>query len=94
MLEQDSELLAADCKKFTDTGYYCQPDPQVPGDKQINQSDSGYHRLQIDVKGVPRYGRVWPALGKPKQILHYEYRLKPTFAQEPDKVTPLMEEAD
>ena len=53
MLKQDRKQLEKDCKKITDSVYYCQADAQAALDKLIRQSASSYHRLQADVKKSP-----------------------------------------
>jgi transposase len=93
LLKQDRKQLEADCKQATATAYYCYEDAQAAGEKLIRQSGTGYHRLQIDVAKVPKYGRGRPAAGKPRPILRYEYQLTATIMEAPDKVTPLREEA-
>ena len=93
MLKQDRKQLEADCKKVTDTVFYCRADAQAAADKLVRQSDASYHRARIDVEAVPKYGRGRPAAGKPRKVLRYEYRLMATVVEAPDKVDPLREEA-
>jgi transposase len=93
LLKQDRKQLDADCKKVTDTVYYCRADAQAAADRLIRQSDASYHHLQADVQEVPKYGRGRPAVGKPRKVLRYEYRVTTTVAEAPDKVAPLREEA-
>jgi len=93
MLKQDRKQLEKDCKKITDSVYYCQADAQAALDKLIRQSASSYHRLQADVEEIPKYGRGRPAAGKPRKVLRYEYRVTATVEEAPQKVQPLREEA-
>jgi transposase len=93
MLKQDRKKLDTDCKIVTDTVYYCRADAQAAADRLIRQSDASYHHLQADVQEMPQYGRGRPALGKPRKVLRYEYRVTTTVAEAPDKVAPLREEA-
>ena len=93
LLKQDRKQLDADCKKATDTVYYCRADAQAAADRLIRQSGASYHHLQSDVQEVPKYGRGRPALGKPRKVLRYEYRVTTTVAEAPGKVAPLREEA-
>jgi transposase len=93
LLQQDRKRLEADCKQATATAYFCRADAQVAGEKLIRKSGTGYHRLQVDVDKVPKYGRGRPAAGKPRPVLRYEYRLTATISEAPEKVSPLREEA-
>jgi transposase len=93
LLQQDRKRLEADCKQATATAYFCRADAQVAGEKLIRKSGTGYHRLQVDVEKVPKYGRGRPAAGKPRPVLRYEYRLTATISEAPEKVSPLREEA-
>jgi hypothetical protein len=93
MLKQDRKQLEADVKAATSTAYYCREDAETAGEKLIHKSRSGYHRLQIDVEKVAKYGRGRPAAGKPRKVLRYEYHLTATITEAPEKVTPLREEA-
>lgn len=93
LLKKDRKQLEADCKESTATAYFCREDAQVAGVKLIRKSDASYHRLQISVEKVPKYGRGRPAAGKPRPVLRYEYQLTATITQAPEKVAPLREEA-
>jgi transposase len=93
MLKQDRKQLDAGCKKITDTVFYCRADAQAAADKLIRQSDASYHRLRVNVEAVPKYARGRPAVGKPRKVLRYEYRVMASTAEAPDKVAPLREEA-
>ena len=93
MLKQDRKQIEADCKKVAGTVYYCRADAQAAADKLIRQSNNRYHDIQVDVQEVPKYGRGRPALGKPRKVSRYEYRLTATVLESPDKVDPLREEA-
>jgi transposase len=93
MLKKDRKQLEADVKAATSTAYYCREDAETAGEKLIHKSRSGYHRLQIDVEKVAKYGRGRPAAGKPRKVLRYEYHLTATITEAPEKVTPLREEA-
>lgn len=93
LLQQDRKRLEADCKQATATAYFCRADAQVAGEKLIRKSGAGYHRLQVDVEKVPKYGRGRPAAGKPRPVLRYEYRLTATITEAPEKVSPLRDEA-
>ena len=93
MLKQDRKQLEKDCKKITDSVYYCRPDAQAALDKLIRQSASSYHRLQAGVEKIPKYGRGRPAAGKTRKVLRYEYRVTATVEEAPQKVQPLREEA-
>jgi transposase len=93
VLKQDRKQLEADVKAATSTAYYCREDAETAGEKLVHKSRSGYHRLQIDVEKVPKYGRGRPAAGKPRKVLRYEYQLTATILEAPDKVNPLREEA-
>ena len=52
-----------------------------------------YHRLQIDVQKVPKYGRGRPAAGKPRPVQRHGYRLITAISEAADKASPLREEA-
>ncbi|WP_419660639.1 transposase, IS4-like [Desulfosarcina variabilis str. Montpellier] len=93
MLKQDRKKLDTDCKKVTDTVYYCRADAQAAADRLIRQSDPSYHHLQTDVQEMPKYGRGRPALDKPRKVLRYEYCVTTTVTEAPDKVAPIREEA-
>ena len=93
LLAKDRKRLEADCKQATATAYFCRADAQVAGEKLIRKSGTGYHRLQVDVEKVPKYGRGRPAAGKPRPVLRYEYRLTAIITESPEKVSPLRDEA-
>ena len=93
LLKQDRKQLEADCKQATAAPYYCHADARAAGEKLIRKSNSSYHRLQIDVQKVPKYGRGRPAAGRPRPVLRYEYRLTTAISEAADKVSPLREEA-
>ena len=93
LLQQDRKRLEADCKQATATAYFCRADAQVAGEKLIRKSGIGYHRLQVDVDKVPKYGRGRPAAGIPRPVLRYDYRLTATIREAPEKVSPLRDEA-
>ncbi len=92
-MKQDRKQLEADCKAATATAYFCHEDAKAAGDKLIRQSGSGYHQLQIDVEKIPKYDRGRPAVGKPRPVLRYDYRLIATIREAPEKVSPLRDEA-
>jgi transposase len=93
MLKKDRKQLEAGVKEATATGYYCRKDAETAGEKLIRKSNSSYHRLQIGVEKVPKYGRGRPAAGKPRKILRYEYLLTAAISEAPEKVHLLREEA-
>ncbi|MDX2455856.1 IS1634 family transposase [Desulfosarcina sp.] len=93
LLAKDRKRLEADCKQATATAYFCLEDARAAGEKLIRKSGTGYHRLQVDVEKVPKYGRGRPAAGKPRPVLRYEYRLTATIREAPEKVSPLRDEA-
>lgn len=93
LLEKDRKQLEVHCKKATATTYYCRRDAQVAAEKLIHKSQTGYHRLSVDIEEVPKYGRGRPKAGKPRPILGYEYQLITNISQSPEKVNPLREEA-
>ena len=93
LLQQDRKQLEADCKQATATAYYCNEDAQAAGEKLVRKSDSSYHRIEIQVEKIPKYGRGRPALDKPRPILRYEYQLIATIIEAPEKVEPLRDEA-
>jgi transposase len=93
LLKKDRKQIEQACKEATTTTYYCHEDAQAAGEKLIRKSLSRYHRLQIDVEKVPKYGRGRPPKGKPKKVLRYEYRLTATIMEAPEVIKPLREEA-
>ena len=93
MLKQDRKQLEADVKAATAAAYYCREDAQAAGEKLIRKAKSSYHRLQIDVEKIPKYGRGRPAAGKPRKVLRYEYRLTAAIQESAEKVGPLRQEA-
>jgi transposase len=93
MLEQDRKQLDADVKAATATAYYCREDALAAGEKLIRKAKSSYHRLQISVEKIPKYGRGRPAVGKPRKVLRYEYRLTAAVQESAEKVDPLRQEA-
>jgi transposase len=93
LLKQDRKQLEDDCKQSTAAAYYCYEDAKAAGEKLIRKSACRYHRLQVDVQKVPKYGRGRPAEGKPRPVLRHEYRLTTTITQAPEKVNPLRDEA-
>ncbi len=93
LLQQDRKQLEQACKAATTTAYYCHADAKAAGEKLIRQSGSGYHQLQIDIEKIPKYGRGRPAVGKPRPVLRYDYRLIATIREAPEKVNPLRDEA-
>jgi transposase len=93
LLKQDRKQLEQDCKQATAAGYYCYEDAQAAGEKLVRKSNCRYHRLQVDVEKVPKYGRGRPAEDKPRPVLRYEYHLKTTIVEAPEKVKLLRDEA-
>ncbi|MFZ1957299.1 MAG: IS1634 family transposase [Desulfobacterales bacterium] len=93
LLKQDRKQLEADCKQATATAYLCHGDAQSAAEKLIRKSETSYHRLQLDIEKLPKYGRGRPASGKPRAVLCYEYRLTATILEAPEKVNPLRQEA-
>jgi transposase len=93
MLKQDRKQLDADVKAATATAYYCREDALAAGEKLIRKAKSSYHRLQISVEKIPKYGRGRPAVGKPRKVLRYEYRLTAAVQESAEKVDPLRQEA-
>jgi len=93
LLKQDRKQLEVDCKQATATVYFCHADARAAADKLIHKSGTSYHRLQVDIEKLPKYGRGRPASGKPRAVLGYEYRLTTTIMEAPEKVTPLRQEA-
>jgi transposase len=93
MLKKDRKQLEVDCKQATATAYYCREDALAAGEKLIRKSQSSYHRLEIDVEKVPKYGRGRPAAGKPRKVERYEYQLTAAILEAPEKVNPLRQEA-
>jgi transposase len=93
LLKQDRKQLEADCKKATTTAYLCHGDAQSAAEKLIRKSETSYHRLQLDIEKLPKYGRGRPASGKPRAVVCYEYRLTTTIMEAPEKVNPLRQEA-
>ena len=93
LLKQDRKQLEADCKQATATAYLCHGDAKSAAEKLIRKSDTSYHRLQLDIEKLPKYGRGRPASGKPRAVLCYEYRLTTTIMEAPEKVNPLRQEA-
>ena len=93
LLKQDRKQLEQDCKQATAAGYYCYEDAQAAGEKLVRKSGCRYHCLQVDVEKVPKYGRGRPAEDKPRPVLRYEYHLKTTIVEAPEKVKLLRDEA-
>ena len=93
LLKQDRKQLEQQCKQATATGYYCYEDARAAGEKLIAKSGCRYHRLQINVEQVPKYGRGRPVEGKPRPVRRYEYQLKATIIEAAEKVKPLRDEA-
>lgn len=93
MLKQDRQQLDADVKAATATAYYCREDAQAAGEKLIRKATSSYHRLQIDVEKIAKYGRGRPAVGKSRKVLRYDYRLTAAIQESAEKVDPLRQAA-
>lgn len=93
MLKQDRKQLDADVKAATATAYYCREDAQAAGEKLIRKATSSYHRLQIDVEKIAKYGRGRPAVGKSRKVLRYDYRLTAAIQESAEKVDPLRQAA-
>jgi transposase len=93
LLKQDRKALEHDCKQATATAYFCRKDAQVAGEKLIRTANAGYHRLEVTIEKVSRYGRGRPAKDKPRPVLRYEYLLTSTITEAPEKVDPLRTQA-
>jgi transposase len=93
LIEKDRKQLEKKCKQATATAYFCHGDAKAAGDKLVDKSACGYHQLKIQVEQVAKYGRGRPAVGKPRPVLRYEYRLTTAISQDPEKVKPLRDEA-
>ena len=93
MLKQDRKQLDADVKAATATVYYCREDAQAAGEELIRKANSSYHRLQIDVAKIAKYGRGRPAVGKPRKVLRYEYWLTAAIQESAEKLDPLRQGA-
>jgi len=91
LLRQDRKQLEADCKQAA--AYLCHGDAQSVAEKLIRKSETSYHRLQLDIEKLPKYGCGRPASGKPRAVLCYGYRLTTTIMEAPEKVNPLRQEA-
>ena len=88
-LKKDHIELEKACKQATDTAFYCRADAQAAGEKLIHTANGGYHRINLDIEKVPKYGRGRPAKGKPRTPLRYEYKLTASIVEAPEKVEPL-----
>lgn len=93
ILQKDRKQLENDCKQTTGNPYFCREDAMAAGDKLAHKAKSGFHRLETSVEKRPKYGRGRPAKGKPRPVLRYEYILKTTIVEAPEKVNPLRQEA-
>lgn len=91
LLKQDRKKLDKILKEATARTYYCRADAQAAGQELMNKS--AYHRVEIAVKDVAKYGRGRPPIGKPRPVLGYEHQLTARVIQVPEKVKPLKDEA-
>jgi len=89
LLKKDRKQLEQACKQATNTAFFCHADAQAAGEKLIHTATLGYHRIRVDIRKVPKYGRGRPAKGKPRTVLRYEYVLTADIVEASEKVDPL-----
>jgi transposase len=93
LLAEKRKELEAVCKKTASSSYFCEPDARAAADKLAASASGSYHRLDIEVKENPRYGRGRPAADKPRVAKGYEYSLDIKISEDQAAVAPLRLEA-
>lgn len=89
MSKKKRKQLEAGIKETTAIGYYWQEDAEAASKKLIRKSNSSYHRLQIDVEKIYKFGRGRPDAGGLRKILRNEYLLTATILETSEKVNSL-----
>jgi transposase len=93
MLEQKRKELEAHCKKVNSGPFYCQADAETAADKIIKAASGSYHRLQHDIRKVPKYPRGRPAKETTRTPLGYEYLLDVKIDVDEDAIFSMRLEA-
>ena len=91
ILKQDRQQFDAIIKEATARAYYCRADAQAAAEELMGKS--AYHRVEVAVEKVAKYGRGRPPVGKPRPVLRYEYRVAAKVSEVPEKVKPLRDQA-
>jgi transposase len=93
LLQQKRKDLEIHCKKVQTGPYYCQADAEAAAENLMDTASKSYHRLQYQIREVPKYPRGRPAKGKPRTPFGYEYHLDIRIEEDADAVAPLRLEA-
>lgn len=93
MLEQKRKELETHCKKVNSGPFYCQPDAEVAADKIVKAAADSYHRLQYEIRKVPKYPRGRPAKETIRTPVGHEYLLDVKIEVDADAISSMRLEA-
>ena len=93
LLQQKRKELEGDLKKTNAGSFYCRADAEAVADKVVRAAVGSYHRMQCDVKAVPRYPRGRPAKGTTRTPIGHEYLLDIRIDVDTDAISRLRLEA-
>jgi len=93
LLTKEAKQLEGSCKKVCSKAFFCLPDAQAVAAQLKAEVSSSYHKVEFEIKEIPKFPRGRPAPGKKRVPDHYQYLIDATITPDPDKVAPLRMEA-
>ena len=93
LLLKERKELEGELKKLNMGTFYCRADAKAAAEKLIKAAAGSYHRLQYDIKEVPKYPRGRPAKGSTRIPIGYEYILDVRIDEDTDAIAQMRLEA-
>jgi transposase len=73
--------------------FKCLPDADAAAKALIRSTEKSFHRVDVDITEIPKYGRGRPKKGEVKKPIRMEYELNITIEEDPEKTEKLRLEA-